>query len=219
MGNDFQFESAHKVFGVTDKELQRRRELLRREKELLALKNYWQKMPDDFLAKREDREVYDIEEAGMAIGAEVGVLKIFQRFLEENFINQGILLANVDETYFKQCAGGERLLQHLRVAGYDFEKLMKYWRGKYNKYRINWFNFVFGEAQLLLAEIDDEKKREAFENEMQELILRRKMVYSAPIQSVEDPKEKEAARAERALLVDAVDEFIEKLVEYCRGNS
>ncbi|MFH0814654.1 MAG: hypothetical protein V1902_00980 [Candidatus Falkowbacteria bacterium] len=181
------------------------------------LKNYWSAQQDDFLAKREDRDVYDIEEEGVAIGAETQVLRDFQDFLVRNFIEKRVPLIEVDGDDFKKIEGGEKLIQHLRVAGYDFEKLMKYWQGKYNKYRLNWSSSVFGEAQLFLDVIKDEKEKAKIERELFGLMARMKMVYKMEIDGV-DETTRAIAMKERELLLGAVDDFLEDLMEYCRAN-
>jgi len=215
MSDGFKFNVGEKVVGESDSG---RRELIERRKNFEELKNYWRKMPEDFLAKREDREVYDIEEDGVAVGAEVEVLRIFKNFLVENFVSQGIWLGNVDKERFRSLAGGEKILGHLRAAGYDFDKLMRYWRGTFNKYRGAWFNAVFGETQMFIDDIKDENVRKDFEQALRGLIARMKMTYRAPIQSVENEDAKRVVREERELLIDATDDFLQKMIEYCQGE-
>ncbi|MBI5254847.1 hypothetical protein HY932_03670 [Candidatus Falkowbacteria bacterium] len=181
------------------------------------LKNYWSAQKASFLEKREDRDVYDIEEEGVAIGAEIAVLRTFQEFLMKNFIEKHIPLVEVGADDFKAMEGGERLLQHLHAAGYDFKKLMKYWCGKYNKYRTNWSNSVFGEAQLFLNVVSDEKAKAKIEKELFGLMARMKMVYKMDINNV-DEATRAIAMKERELLLGAVDDFLEDLMEYCRAN-
>jgi hypothetical protein len=45
-----------------------------------------------------------------------------------------------------------------------------------------------------------------------------KMTYRAPIQSVENEDAKRVVREERELLIDATDDFLQKMIEYCQGE-
>ena len=109
----------------------------------------------------------------------------------------------------------EEVTERLITAGYDMDKIIDFEISTYNKYRGSWFSAVFGDVQLLLAEMPDDDVKEEFTRKIKVLLTKNRMIYGISLDEAADEQEAEAMKAERGEFIKDVDVFLDELINYC----